>query len=47
MEQRKAKTKQIKETTMMEGISHLKGTSQQWYNLSQSWIKRRKAYRAK
>jgi hypothetical protein len=29
MEQRKAKTKQIKETTMMEGISHLKGTSQQ------------------
>jgi hypothetical protein len=28
-EQRKAKTNQIKETTMTEGISHLKGTSQQ------------------
>jgi hypothetical protein len=29
MEQRKARTNQIKETTMKEGISHLKGTSQQ------------------
>jgi hypothetical protein len=29
MEQGKAKTNQIKETTMTEGISHLKGTSQQ------------------
>jgi hypothetical protein len=28
-EQRKAKTNQIMEMTMMEGISHLKGTSQQ------------------
>jgi hypothetical protein len=29
MEQRKAKTNQIKETPMKEGISHLKDTSQQ------------------
>jgi hypothetical protein len=29
MEQHKAKINQIKETTMMKGISHLKGTSQQ------------------
>jgi hypothetical protein len=29
MEQGKAKINQVKETTMKEGISHLKGTSQQ------------------
>jgi hypothetical protein len=43
MEQRKGKTIQTKETTMMEDTYHQKDTSPQWYNMYQSCTKRKKS----